>query len=40
MATYLAFGKTTPEKSRPDRAHPHASGVIKKHRGTFDTLAA
>lgn len=40
MAIYLVFGKMAPEKSRPHRAHPHASGVIKKHGGAFDTPAA
>lgn len=40
MATYLVFGRMTPEKSRPNRAHPHALGVISKRDDASDTLAA
>lgn len=39
MATYLVYGKMTPEKSRPHRTRPLPAGGGKKHRNAFDTLA-
>lgn len=39
MATYLVYGKMTPEKSRPHRTRRQAAGGTAKHRNTFDTLA-
>lgn len=42
MATYLMFGKMTraARKAVHTKRTKHALGLIKKHGGAFDTLAA